>query len=78
VTAALLREYADPDWLLQRTLADPYEYVPNPQQAERWLYRLVQSRPYTRNLADPATKVELLTWFHYNGWAFMGYVDAKP
>lgn len=78
VVHELRRRYASPDWALQRTLAYPFEYVPKPNQPERWIFRLVNLQPYTRNMADPKSKVELPTWFHYDEEALLGYEDGSP
>lgn len=78
VRAEYLKRYADPEWILQRTPVQPYEYELNRQQPERWLYRLVQLRPYTRNMEDPASKVELPTWFHFGSVEWLGYADGHP
>jgi uncharacterized protein len=78
VRTEYMQRYADPEWALQRTVAHPHESVPKPQQAERWLYRLVHLRPYTRNMYDPASKVELPTWFHFGAVEWLGYADGKP
>ena len=77
VALQLFGYYASPEWALQRALAYPFEYYPKPDQRQRWIFRLVQLRPYTRIMADPKSKVELPTWFNFNDEAYLAYEDGS-
>lgn len=74
----LLRQYDSPQWAFQRTMAYPFEFVPKPDQKQRWLFRLVNQQPYTRDMKDPNSEVELPTWFNFGEEAFLGYEDGSP
>lgn len=73
----LLRRYDSSQWILQRTLAYPFEFVPKSEQRQRWLYRLVNLQPKTRIRNDPKSKVEQPTWFNFGDEAFLAYEDGS-
>ena len=77
VRTEYMRRYEDPGWALQRTQAHPTGPRNELEQAERWLYRLVHLRPYTRNMHDPTSQVELPTWFHFGHVEWLGYADGR-
>lgn len=72
-----LKWYADPEWVLQRTLAHPKEHMPKSDSPKNWLYRLVSVKPYPRNRSDPASKIELPTWFPNDSLEWLGDVQGK-
>lgn len=73
----LLNRYDNPQWVFQRTLAYPFEFVPKPNQKQKWLFRIVNQQPYTRDMHDPNSQVELPTWFNFGDHAFLGYEDGS-
>jgi uncharacterized protein len=72
--AEYLQRYADPEWVLLRTVVHQHERHPDLQTpgSEQWLYRLVQMRPFTRDINNPASKVELPAWFHAESVDWIG------
>lgn len=72
-----LKWYADPEWVLQRTLAHPKEHMPKLNSPKHWLYRLVSLKPYPRNRSDPTSKIELPTWFPNDSLEWLGDVQGN-
>lgn len=72
-----LKRYADPEWILERTLAHPLESRATPNAPEKWVYRLMSSRPYPRNWPDPNSKAELPIWFPYTSIHWLGDQQGK-
>lgn len=63
VRAARLKNFADEEWFLQRTQARLDELPPGARISKEWIYRLVNKHPLRRDFDDPASKLEVPTWF---------------
>ncbi|MGZ5779706.1 MAG: hypothetical protein ACXWIN_01970 [Burkholderiaceae bacterium] len=77
IQAEYLKRYADPEWVLQRTQSHLYEHSSKPDSPEFLLYRLMQQKPYTRDMADTESKLELPTWFPKDFLGWLGDVQGK-
>ncbi len=72
-----LKRYADPEWVLERILAHPLKSRPKSNAPEKWLYRLMPSKPYPRNWSEPKSEAELPVWFPYTSTNWLGDQQGK-
>ncbi len=72
-----LSRYDNPQWVLQRTRAFPFEFFPQPEPRQLWMFRLVNTWPRTTTMNDPHTRAQLPTWFHSGSKAYLGYEDGS-
>lgn len=78
VRSEYLKRYANSAWVLRRFVAHPYERLTEKKSPERWLYRLVLPRPYTRVFTDPTSTIESPTWFPFEAFDWLGDGQGRP